>query len=146
MPRDLKTGMVLGLIVAIVAVFWLSARSDLSVDMGFSQQVGPAYEFPPEPNDESIASEADDPIANNTQNPGPPQPSDSNVFDSTIYEQDHPIETERFHIVRKDQTLSDISRQYYGTPGKWRQIVRANRDVISDPDRIKPGTKLIIPR
>lgn len=55
------------------------------------------------------------------------------------------IQTQRFHIVRKDQTLSAISRIYYGSPNQWRKIVNANRNVIKNPNKIQPGTKLIIP-
>jgi nucleoid-associated protein YgaU len=65
--------------------------------------------------------------------------------DLTIYEQAEKIKTTRFHIVRKDETLSMIARQYYGSPNKWRAILEANRDVIRDANRIQPGTKLIIP-
>jgi nucleoid-associated protein YgaU len=58
---------------------------------------------------------------------------------------DEPIKTTRFHIVRRNETLSAISQQYYGSPDKWRKIVTANQKVIKDPNKIAPGTKLIIP-
>jgi nucleoid-associated protein YgaU len=51
----------------------------------------------------------------------------------------------RFHIVQNGETLSAIAQQYYGSASRWRSIVEANRDAIKDPDRISPGTKLIIP-
>lgn len=52
---------------------------------------------------------------------------------------------ERFHIVEKNQTLSAISRIYYGSPNQWQKIVNANPDLIPNPNKIKPGMKLIIP-
>lgn len=56
-----------------------------------------------------------------------------------------PSKPERFHIVQEDETLSSISRMYYGTPNKWQKIVDANPDVIKNPNKIKPGMKLVIP-
>ena len=62
------------------------------------------------------------------------------------YESAEPIKTERFYIVGKNQTLSEISRLFYGSANKWQRIVDANPDLIKDPNKIKAGMKLIIPR
>jgi len=51
----------------------------------------------------------------------------------------------RFHIVRQGETLSGISREHYGSAGKWRKIFEANRWMLRDAHTIRPGTKLIIP-
>ncbi len=47
------------------------------------------------------------------------------------------------HIVQKGETLSSISKQYYGTVGRWRDIQKANG--IADPRRMAPGVALRIP-
>ena len=52
---------------------------------------------------------------------------------------------QRFHIVRKGETLSEISRKYYGSAGKWRKIFEANRGTVKDANTVRAGTKLIIP-
>jgi nucleoid-associated protein YgaU len=65
--------------------------------------------------------------------------------DSTIHEQTEKIQTERFHIVRKGETLSKISLTYYGSAGKWQKIFEANKQTLKDPNRLAPGTKLTIP-
>lgn len=65
--------------------------------------------------------------------------------DISPFIQGEKIKTQRFHIVRKDQTLSAISRIYYGSSNQWQKIVNANRDIIKDANKIQPGTKLIIP-
>lgn len=49
------------------------------------------------------------------------------------------------HIVQKGETLSTISKEHYGTAGRWKQILQANQDVLSDPRRMMPGMKLTIP-
>jgi len=74
-----------------------------------------------------------------------PQTTASGLPDQTIYEQSEKIKTTRFHIVRRGETLSAIARQHYGAPENWRKILAANQKVIKDPDKIAPGTKLIIP-
>jgi nucleoid-associated protein YgaU len=67
------------------------------------------------------------------------------VFDSTVHEQTEKIETQRFHIVRKGETLSQISLTYYGSAGQWHKIFEANRQTIENPDKLSLGQKLIIP-
>ena len=51
------------------------------------------------------------------------------------------IKTTRFHFVRKEETLSAISQQYYGDRNKWRKILEANKSVIKDPKLITPTGK-----
>ncbi len=51
----------------------------------------------------------------------------------------------RFYVVQKGDSLSKISKQFFGSTSEWRRIHEANRDVIKDPDKIQPGWKLIIP-
>ena len=52
----------------------------------------------------------------------------------------------RKHIVKKNDSLVRISKQYYGTTSKWRRIYDANREKISDPDVLKLGVCLVVPR
>lgn len=53
----------------------------------------------------------------------------------------------RAHIVRGGETLTGISKKYYGTTANWRLIYNANRTAIgNDPDRVQAGTQLVIPR
>ena len=70
-------------------------------------------------------------------------PEEQESFD---YENAEVIKTERFHIIRKNETLSEISSLYYHSSAKWQIIVDANPDVIKDPNKIKAGMKLIIPK
>lgn len=48
--------------------------------------------------------------------------------------------------VRSGSRLAQISRKYYGTPDHWEDIYEANKDVIDDPNHLKSGTKLKIPK
>lgn len=47
--------------------------------------------------------------------------------------------------VQKGDTLQKISKKFYDTYRKWPQILEANKDVLKDPNRIKPGMVLRIP-
>lgn len=49
------------------------------------------------------------------------------------------------YTVEKDDTLQKISQKFYNSYGKWTRIYEANKSVIPNPDRIKPGTVLQIP-
>jgi len=49
-------------------------------------------------------------------------------------------------VIREGDTLSSLARQYYGTPSAYQMIIDANRDTIRNPDRILPGTLLILPQ
>jgi LysM repeat protein len=51
----------------------------------------------------------------------------------------------RVHEVVSGDTLSGISKHYYGKASLYMKIFEANRDQLSDPNRIKVGQKLKIP-
>ncbi len=48
--------------------------------------------------------------------------------------------------VEKDDTLQKISKKFYDTYKKWPRIYEANKDKIKDPNHIKPGITIKIPR
>lgn len=49
------------------------------------------------------------------------------------------------YTVEKDDTLQKISQKFYNSYGKWTRIYEANKSVITNPDRISPGTVIQIP-
>ena len=49
------------------------------------------------------------------------------------------------YTVESGDTLSHISKQFYGKASQWSAIFEANRDQLEDPDRIFPGQVLKIP-
>lgn len=64
--------------------------------------------------------------------PDEPAPSKENPYTQT-------------HVVQKGDTLSKIADQYYGDAALYPKIFEANRDILKDPNKIKPGQKLRIP-
>jgi nucleoid-associated protein YgaU len=49
------------------------------------------------------------------------------------------------YTVQAGDTLSKISKQFYGNANAYMKIFEANRDQLSDPDKIRAGQKLKIP-
>ncbi len=49
------------------------------------------------------------------------------------------------YTVKSGDTLSKISKQFYGDSNEYMRIFYANRDKLNDPDKIQVGQKLIIP-
>lgn len=51
----------------------------------------------------------------------------------------------KIYVVVKGDTLSKISKEFYGTPNKYMLIFEANRPMLTHPDKIYPGQALRIP-
>jgi nucleoid-associated protein YgaU len=49
------------------------------------------------------------------------------------------------YTVQAGDSLSKISKHFYGDANKYMKIFEANKDTLSDPDKIKPGQTLKIP-
>jgi len=54
-------------------------------------------------------------------------------------------QAERTYTVKSGDTLSKIAKETLGDTNAYTDIFNANRDVLSDPDKIKPGQVLKIP-
>ncbi|MCA1815329.1 MAG: LysM peptidoglycan-binding domain-containing protein [Acidobacteria bacterium] len=50
------------------------------------------------------------------------------------------------YTVKSGDTLSKISKQYYGDANEYMRIFYANRDKLRDPDKIQVGQQLTIPK
>lgn len=125
MQKDFKTGMILGLILVIAAVAGLSTRPSLSIKARAMRQNSAVHRKIGIPPQETAIGENQTKQADNEQ-----------------YKE---TKTERFHIVSSGETLSDISYKYYGSADKWQKILRADGLPIENPNKLRPGTKLIIP-
>jgi nucleoid-associated protein YgaU len=52
---------------------------------------------------------------------------------------------ETTYTVKAGDTLSGIAKQFLGNANDYMEIFNANRDQLTDPDKIKPGQVLKIP-
>lgn len=54
-------------------------------------------------------------------------------------------QSSRTYTVQQGDSLSKIAKQFYGNGSQYMKIFDANRDRLSDPNRIQAGQELIIP-
>lgn len=143
MQKDLKIGLALGLVLAASALLWLATRPSLSpiARMSRTPESTPAQESFEPVTEANVTDNQPQAISKQPESPGYPE----GVPDTAKYEQAEKIQTQKFHIVLKGQTLSQISQKYYGSAGNWKKILDSNRKIIKDPNKVIPGTKLIIP-
>ena len=59
----------------------------------------------------------------------PPDPTNSTVY-----------------VVQSGDTLGKISQKHYGSARHSNVIFKANGDILKDPDKLRPGMKLIVPK
>lgn len=165
MQKDLKIGLALGLALITAIFLWLATRQSLSPQSRIlpfpDANSGPeSPNIPPSsvagksqlPNS-GVGQDDNEPAGDEAIELGTSSSKTTNVLeteqaaipDLTIREQTEKIKTEKFHIVRKGQTLSEISYKYYGSANKWQKILDANRNILKDPNKLQPGIKLIIP-
>ena len=151
----------MGLTLVIASVLWLATRPSLRPEARMQQTYDTASrqqpaEQPAVPAIARIPAPDSDTAQSDNLNASPvkilgeatgagDEIEKNNPPDTTIYEQDEKIKSQKFHIVREGETLSKISSLYYGSAGKWQKILDSNRNTITDANKIKPGMKLIIP-
>lgn len=63
--------------------------------------------------------------------------ADITVADESVYHR---------HTVKSGESLSKISKKYYGDPMKYKKIFDANTNILKNPDIIQPGQVLVIPK
>lgn len=51
----------------------------------------------------------------------------------------------QIHVVVAGETLSGIAKKFYGDASKYMKIFEANKDKLTNPDKIHPGQELKIP-
>ena len=51
----------------------------------------------------------------------------------------------RFYTIKAGDTLSKVSKEFYGDANRYMEIVDANKGVIENADRIYPGQVIRIP-
>ena len=169
MQKDFKIGLVCGLALVIAATLWLSTRPSLSIkarmrkpdfaisayDYTHHKTTAPTYSHntpsPQETAEQLSISPVESALDISRQNsshdilPAPEITEQAEVH--TLSEQQTTSEQQdvRIHIVRRGDTLSGISYEYYGSANKWRKIFDANRYLLKDPDKLMPEMRLIIP-
>ncbi len=51
----------------------------------------------------------------------------------------------RTYTVKAGDSLSKIAKEHYGDPNQYNKIFEANRDKLTDANKLHPGQVLVIP-
>lgn len=51
----------------------------------------------------------------------------------------------REYTIKKGDTLSKIAKEQLGAAHRWKYLYELNKDVIKDPNKLRPGKKIVIP-
>jgi nucleoid-associated protein YgaU len=51
----------------------------------------------------------------------------------------------RTYLVQSGDTLASISRKFYHSSARWKEILDANKKSIDDPEKLRVGQSLVIP-
>lgn len=150
--RDYRIGLVAGVILAGVALVWVTTRPSRGPQPPPArEEVSPEARNPVISQSEGSASQVNQPGFNghDRAESNPPASVVGNPSagspDPMGREKTEADKTGRFHVVRPGETLSGIAQQYYGSASSWRKILAANEKIIKDANKIAPGTKLTIP-
>src|SRR6184192_4835776 len=65
--------------------------------------------------------------------------------DNTSSKKTAPKKGNRSYVVQSGDTLFSISRKFYKSPKRWKEILDANRKSIRDPKKLTVGQTLVIP-
>jgi len=148
MQKDLKIGLILGLVIVSAAGLWLATRPGLTPQArlldpssaaakAMDEGRGTRDEKVRQPSPETRAPVRRAVVESGVESNRPVAPA--------VNAQPETIKPQRFHIVREGETLSEISYDYYGSASKWRKIFEANRNTVKNANFVRAGTKLIIP-
>ncbi|MBN2211492.1 MAG: LysM peptidoglycan-binding domain-containing protein [Sedimentisphaerales bacterium] len=175
MSNELKWGIVLGVIVAVAAALYFfhgggvkedeqvivdeptkSAPQNVSDDdepsvTEFESSVVKEPEPKPvkpevKPIKEPVVVEAPAPSPEPLALAPEPTPEQKQIPIVEVKEAPKPVSQEpRYYIVKKGDTLTQISEIYYGEGRFWKVIYEANKNIINNPNVLNEGWKLRIP-
>jgi hypothetical protein len=56
-----------------------------------------------------------------------------------------PTSGTRMYTVKPGDSMTKISQEFYGHANQYMKIFEANRDKLTDPDKVRAGMELVIP-
>jgi nucleoid-associated protein YgaU len=141
MRKDFKTGMLLGLSLAVAAVFWLSSQDRFSIRSQALQSAESETSEQTSMNGARYITSL--PGSQSSSSDG--QETENNIVHAEPFISSNVDTQKRIHVVSQGETLSSISSLYYGTSTKVNKIFEANRDKLKNPNDIMTGMRLVIP-
>jgi nucleoid-associated protein YgaU len=173
MRRDIKIGMMIGVVLVIGAILIISILPGSSMNERMKNVSSiPTAQNPPETDSNrsapTLSSDTPERTLRQTVNSSSPDLAEiqrkQRQIDMLFQRADHTTDTglpqvqksaqpdepqrkpAKIHTVQSGETLSHISQKYYGTTSKWRLILEANQELLNNnPNLLHPGMKLTIP-
>jgi nucleoid-associated protein YgaU len=145
MNKDVKTGMLIGLGLVIIAVVAISIWPGGAVHQRLRRADGKIVDPPP---DESTKRISPPPGSDPEENGFAFQEEMERVAEHVIEErQQARLEAgPLIHVVAEGETLTHIAQMHYGDANKWTLIAEANKGVLPRVNLLRPGMRLLIPR
>lgn len=144
MSTELKIGILLGIVVVVGAAIFLVGGEDAETELEVVVPSGKAAEpevVAPAVTTESVEPEAaEEPVVPKARVVTVPAP----VAEPVVVDEPEPVGP-RYHVVQVNESLSSISKKYYGQEKHWGVIYKANSQIIKDPDKLTVGWRLRIP-
>jgi nucleoid-associated protein YgaU len=129
MPNDAKLGLIVGVgvVLAVAVVFFRKDTLELPTveSTATAASVGPANAAPPPSTPGRTIKGRATGQTQETDRTGSP--------------------ASRRHVVQEGETLFSLAELYYGDKEKSLAIYQANQEVLKTPERLTPGTLLLIP-
>lgn len=146
-------GVAVGAIVGAGVTYFLLSPGHVKESVGqiianeqkVAQDLGESHDSTKVPDEETVV-DSQDSVADSIMNVELKVTEDEAVASTdevAVSTETNAAEAEVYDTVKT--TLAQLSRKHYGRYEFWVYIYEENRDVISDPDRVEPDTRLRIP-
>lgn len=166
MRKDIKIGMLIGLGLVIIGLIVISSWPGGTVEERLKESANepdrlvvkpPANRVakPPVEAVEHVIEPAEDTTTQSAKEADeqievPPEADEkiTRVAEHVVKEFKDPVVKAgpRIHIVADNESLSSIAKLHYGDANKWTLIAEANKNIITNVDRLSLGMRLVIPK
>ena len=123
-------GILVGALIGIAIGYYFHDDIDRYVDIRQTPVITKTDGIKPETNDVTQPQKAG---------------QDTCTSDTPNIVQEKTVIEPRYDVVTAHQFLTTLAKKYYGVKDYWVYIYEANKSRLRHPDRIKPGTRIMIP-
>lgn len=149
-PRRFGVGFAAGFICAalicaiiIFLLYFNYIKFDLS-SLGLTDKTA-RTEVPGATENSKVSNRIDAPVKNITQDEAVESEKPENA-DTDIAVPTEASDAVEYDTITKTRYLTTMAKDHYGNYHLWPYIYMENQKFLGHPDRIKPGTKIVIPR
>lgn len=138
----------LAIVVIGIAAWWMIDKDNFPIRFTASSQSESEYvtEVAENSVDVEIKAESSDAIAQEqTESEASTPIGESEKEDNEIIPATVPSDRPVYDTISRTRFLTTMARDHYGNYHLWPYIYEENKAILGHPDRIRPGTKVVIP-